>query len=372
VVGEVGEYHRCERSRSQYVTTSAARRKGIAMKINDIFNWLFLLIIGLSLVDMDSVMAASNSEASTVVTMTNQDRFSPRELSVFPGTIVKWTNADTDPHTVTADSKNTPSSGPSSDSSFPNGLPSGQSYSWTVPSNAIVGTTWFYHCRFHGQSGNGQTLGSGMTGSIRAVAKSEINGIWFSTDKHYLMLIQDAANGTTVALEIAADLSTAKVWVGTGDNSNISLNNVKTNTDTLTASISGNSLSGIKTMNGVASDYSANLLYAYVGGAFDGIWQKTNVNNAYFAYMTINVGGTNTAVVVDLAINGDQTYTYDIFIGTAASGTYNGVSAINMNPNKTLKLIFSGSSTSGTYTTVARPPVTSIFSATQIISISQR
>ena len=137
------------------------------MKIRNILNWLFLLIAGLSLVGMCNVMAASNSEATTVVTMTNQDQFSPREIRVIPGTIVKWTNADTDAHTVTVESTNAIAGGPSSDSSFPVGLSSGQSYGWTVPVNAVAGTTWFYHCRFHGQSGTGQALGSGMTGSIK-------------------------------------------------------------------------------------------------------------------------------------------------------------------------------------------------------------
>lgn len=101
-----------------------------------------------------------------VVTMTNQDQFSPQSINVMPGTVVKWMNGDADPHTVTVDSTNTTSGGPSSDTSFPSGLPSGQSYSWTVPANSVTGTTWFYHCRFHGASGNGQSLGTGMAGSL--------------------------------------------------------------------------------------------------------------------------------------------------------------------------------------------------------------
>lgn len=200
-------------------------------------------------------------------------------------------------------------------------------------------------------------------------AQSPVNGIWTTADGSYLMLLQDANSGTTVALEVASDLSSAKAWAGSGDGSGFALNNLKTSADSLTASVSGSSLSGTKTVSGVAAPFSATLQFAYVGGANDGVWQKANITDgyAYLAYMTVNMGGATTTVVVDLAIASDKTYTYDVFLGTVTSGGYYGVSAINLNPVKALKLTFSGSNASGTYTTSSKPPVTSSFTATKIL-----
>lgn len=48
------------------------------------------------------------------VSMTNLDQFAPQALNVIPGAVVKWTNADTDPHTVTADATNPTAGGPNS------------------------------------------------------------------------------------------------------------------------------------------------------------------------------------------------------------------------------------------------------------------
>jgi len=91
--------------------------------------------------------------------------FSPRTITVPRGSTVKWVNKESFPHTVTRDALNPVAGGPDSDAAFPTGMALNDSYSWTVPSVAS-GTTFFYHCRFHGTPGNGSSLGAGMTGSV--------------------------------------------------------------------------------------------------------------------------------------------------------------------------------------------------------------
>jgi plastocyanin len=122
---------------------------------------------------MGGLTASVASADVTVVDMTQQNQFLPQQISVEAGTTVQWTSSDTFmPHTVTADPTNAVSGGPNSDIPFPFGIFSGQTYSWEVPAAAVPGTTWFYHCRFHGSPGNGQSLGFGMTGSVTVKASA--------------------------------------------------------------------------------------------------------------------------------------------------------------------------------------------------------
>jgi plastocyanin len=100
------------------------------------------------------------------VMATSSDTFSPQEILVDNGTTVKWTNIDTDPHTVVADPLDPVSGGPHSDPYLPDGIAPGESWSWIVPANAASGTKWYYHCRIHGAAGDGDSYGTGMVGLI--------------------------------------------------------------------------------------------------------------------------------------------------------------------------------------------------------------
>ncbi|HLK13762.1 MAG TPA: plastocyanin/azurin family copper-binding protein [Fimbriimonadaceae bacterium] len=95
--------------------------------------------------------------------MLSSHTFSPVNVTVNAGSTVQWTNTDTTHHTVASDTGVT---GLNSDSQYPTGLPGGSSFSWLVPSNAVSGTVYYYHCEFHGAAGNGSSLGQGMAGSI--------------------------------------------------------------------------------------------------------------------------------------------------------------------------------------------------------------
>jgi plastocyanin len=105
--------------------------------------------------------------SATIVSVVIQSMtYTPREAAVGRGDIVVWTNSDIYQHTVTADAHNAVLGGPNSDAKYPDGFTAGQTYAWTVPADAVPGTTWYYHCRFHGQPGDGKRLGDDMSGSI--------------------------------------------------------------------------------------------------------------------------------------------------------------------------------------------------------------
>lgn len=134
---------------------------------------LIVSILFLSFFGLGDLVAPVGTAKATVVDMTALNQFLPREIRVEAGTTVQWANSDNImPHTVTDDPANPISGGPNSDIEYPFGIPPGLVYSWTVPDTAVPGTTWYYHCRFHGSPGNGQSLGVGMTGLITVKASS--------------------------------------------------------------------------------------------------------------------------------------------------------------------------------------------------------
>lgn len=125
--------------------------------------WSLVALLGLGL--------AGNTWASPVqVVALSGFVFNPVAVSVVPGQVVQWTNQDAAAHTVTSDPGDPVSGGPDSDTTFPSGFGAGGTYSWTVPANAVSGTTWYYHCRFHGSAGDGSQLGAGMAGVITVSA----------------------------------------------------------------------------------------------------------------------------------------------------------------------------------------------------------
>jgi plastocyanin len=87
--------------------------------------------------------------------------FAPADTTVAAGSSVEFTNLDQGvQHSVTKDVQVQP--GPDMPLLNP-----GASYVFQVPPTAASGTTFFYHCRFHGTPGDGTTLGAGMAGVIR-------------------------------------------------------------------------------------------------------------------------------------------------------------------------------------------------------------
>ena len=139
------------------------REKGLR-NVLSVLSLVFLLIIGVALTN--GLTGCGGGTSSVLISITALDTFDPQIISVNSGSTVRWTNNDTEVHTVTTDANNTATGGPDSDSVYPDGIPAGSSYEWTTPAGMAAGTNWYYHCRFHGTAGDGSSLGTGMAGVI--------------------------------------------------------------------------------------------------------------------------------------------------------------------------------------------------------------
>jgi plastocyanin len=100
------------------------------------------------------------------VVATSAGTFSPVTIYARPGDVIRWTNNDTDPHTVTADLTNQSPLGPNSDNLYGSGIPASGTFTWMVPHQTMKGVTFTYHCRFDGTTGTGTEVGTGMAGRV--------------------------------------------------------------------------------------------------------------------------------------------------------------------------------------------------------------
>jgi plastocyanin len=105
--------------------------------------------------------------STTSVTVIMKDNtYSPREIRITPGGTITWTNADKATHSIIADVKNLTPNGPDTEQAMPDGIAPGMSWTWKVPDTAPAGTMFYYHCKSHGQPGDGKSMGTGMSGLI--------------------------------------------------------------------------------------------------------------------------------------------------------------------------------------------------------------
>lgn len=201
---------------------------------------------------------------------------------------------------------------------------------------------------------------SSMSGAFAAPA----NGIWVTSTGDYFLLMQDSTAAMAIAAQVAYDLTSASVYVGSTSVNTLTLRKLNQGA-TLTATANGDTLSGNYVQSGGASDaFSATLEYAYVGSNYDGVWQKTGTNS-YLAYITVNIKDMPVTVVLDVTLNSDNTLSFDVLTGTLAGNIYTGVSTMN---GRALRLTFSSASADGTYVTTTRQ--TTKFTATQICKVN--
>ena len=122
-------------------------------------------------VSADSAMGESQNSREIAVTPIGAPppvdvsigaNFSPVTVQAKRGQQVRWTNNDLGVHTITGDTGDGPDSGAA-------GLANGAQFAWTVPAGAAIGRVYYYHCKFPGSSGGGNTLGLGMAGAIEVI-----------------------------------------------------------------------------------------------------------------------------------------------------------------------------------------------------------
>ncbi len=118
------------------------------MKIKSVFTISVLLCLILFTViscsKSSDPVPVNNNPVITVDIAINGMTFSPASKTVAKGTVVKWTNNDGNPHTVTANN-----------GSFDSGtIAAGSSYSYT----ASVAGTFTYYCIIHGVAMSGTLI----------------------------------------------------------------------------------------------------------------------------------------------------------------------------------------------------------------------
>lgn len=122
-------------------------------------------LLGLTVIALSGCGGSGSDAFLTLnVSLTSIHTYSPAAIVAVPNQSIVFKNNDASVHTVTRDGDEGP--GPFSDQLFPDGMAPGETYTFVIPAEAASGTTYYFHCRFHGQSGDGSHIGTGMAGQI--------------------------------------------------------------------------------------------------------------------------------------------------------------------------------------------------------------
>jgi hypothetical protein len=197
-------------------------------------------------------------------------------------------------------------------------------------------------------------------------AHAGVNGLWTTTSGDYVVFLQDASSGTTVALQVPASFAALKAWLGSGSASSISLQGLTAPTDLLSAQVAGSAMTGSTSVGGVQQPFNAQLALAWVATEYAGVWQKSSPANAYLVFCVLDTGNGKIGVQIDVTLNADKTTSYDIFTGALAGTQFAGLSLTGS--GRATRLDFaSADQLSGSNSTVARPVQTISYTASHIV-----
>jgi hypothetical protein len=197
-------------------------------------------------------------------------------------------------------------------------------------------------------------------------AHAGVNGLWTTTSGDYVVFLQDATSGTTVALQVPGSFDALKAWLGSGSASSISLQGLTAPTDMLSAQVAGSAMTGSTSVGGVQQPFNAQLALAWVATEYAGVWQKSSPANAYLVFCVLDTGNGKIGVQIDVTLNADKTTSYDIFTGALAGTQFAGLSLTGS--GRATRLDFaSADQLSGSNSTVARPVQTISYTASHIV-----
>lgn len=206
-----------------------------------------------------------------------------------------------------------------------------------------------------------------------ATAATALNGIWSNSAGGYLVMLEQSAGGGVVIFQVDPALAAGKAYLGSRSGDTISAHTLDQSAS-FSATVGGTAYSGTLTSGGGTQTIGGDLLFAYVGGAYDGVWQRTATNDRYLAVVTATIDQAAALVVIDARLD-TTTYalTYDVALGALVSSstpTFTGRSLLSGN---TVVLAFNGGNpATATYTVrdTARPPQqVEQFSATQVFAV---
>jgi hypothetical protein len=200
-------------------------------------------------------------------------------------------------------------------------------------------------------------------------AAAGVNGLWLTSGGDFAVFLQDSQGGATFSLQVPRSFDSLKVWIGTGSSTVIGLENLANPRDRIDATVAGSSMSGSITQQGVQQPFGADLALAWVSSDYAGVWQKTNAASDYLVFCLLNSGGAALGVQIDVSIKADKSYSYTIYTGPLVDRTFSGVSVTG--DGVLSRLVFDQGSLTGSRTTPGRPPQTSTFAATHIVSTAR-
>lgn len=196
-----------------------------------------------------------------------------------------------------------------------------------------------------------------------------VNGLWIAASGDYAVFMQDATSGVTFGFQVPANMSSLKVWMGSGSASSVDLRSLVDGNDSLSASYTASTMTGTSVVGGAAKPFNANLALAWVATEYAGVWQKSTGPADYLVFCVLSSGGFRLALQIDVRVNADKSYQYAVYTGTLVDSQFAGVSAAD--PGVASRLNFGAGTLSGQLVTSGRPPQTTSYSATQIVKLSQ-
>lgn len=192
------------------------------------------------------------------------------------------------------------------------------------------------------------------------------NGVWGDSEGNfYIMLISQAQDN---AIMFETDLESAKVLTGGFDSVSNSLSLVSLDQQLrIDASIVDGNLSGSITRNGEQSALDADLLFAYVGGGNDGIWQSDLTDASYLTYLTLQVEQSILGVLLDTRFDPEGEISLEIYSGPQLDGLFTGIRLDA--PTQSVRLDFSNpDAANGSYRDASSfpPAETATFTALRV------
>lgn len=176
----------------------------------------------------------------------------------------------------------------------------------------------------------------GFAATAQATA---INGVWSYSPGGYLVLME-VQGGTVVALRVDPAMVSGEAFVGTRSGDAVQAQSLS-RSKTLALNVSQSSFSGTASSTGSsAQSISGNLLYAYAGSTYDGLWQRSGSDTRYQALVTFTADTVATTLLLDASVGASTTLSYDIALGTistARTPTFRGASLLG---SRTLSLAF--------------------------------
>lgn len=151
---------------------------------------------------------------------------------------------------------------------------------------------------------------------------TNVNGVWSVSGSNDYLLMMESTSGSAVVLRVKADLSGGAVYVGQRNQQTLVANTID-GRQMLSLEFNNNSYTGglITDTGASPQTLAGNLMLAYAGGAYDGVWQRNGASDRYLVTLSVNLAGVNTMLVVDTRLSsGGAAVSYDVSTGAVVSG----------------------------------------------------